>query len=176
METEFCSLCFLQAAFEAEVPRRVHAYKLLAENGNPANSESFVAHLECVMGLMPPKPGQNLREFRLARKRYSSPSPSMYPVTSALWEMMGYQPPLATPLMYCLMGLPEAQIAVKLGISQYNVSIRLVKAARLALRFVRHDRTIEARGPSYSARRDNADDSYSSSGGKGRDLYSRPQA
>lgn len=138
----FCGLCWLIKGFAEEVPGRFHAYKQLAENGNPECSPRFLKHLELAMGLKPPKKRQSLKHFRLTRERYSHASYGSFPVSSALWDMMGTQPPLAEPLFYKLAGLSDIDIAVKMGISLYNLHVRLRKATRLALRFVRHDSTL----------------------------------
>jgi hypothetical protein len=150
---EFCGLCWLLDGFQSEIPGRIHSYKLLAENGNPETSERFLAHAEAVMGLIPPRPDQDLHAYRLAREQLYRPSQRQFPVTYALWMMFGYQPPLAEPLTYKLYGMPDWEIAERLGVSTYNVQIRLVKATRLALRYVRNDRTIEGIDP-HSARED----------------------
>lgn len=138
-EPVLCGLCFLMDGFSREVPFRIHAHRLLAENGNPETSPQFLSHLQLAMGLKAPPRGMSLKQYSLARRQYSRPAPGQFPITSALWQMMGYQPPLAVPLLYRLLGLPEAEIATYMELSQYNVHLRLAKGVRLCLRFVRHD-------------------------------------
>lgn len=129
-----CGLCFFQDGFASELPTRLHAYKILADNGNPETSPKFLAHLQVTFGIRPPEPGQSLHQFRAQRRLASSPAPGIYPIASVIWEMMGNQPPLAHPFYLAVIGVPEAQIASRLEISQYNLWNRLAKATRYAMR------------------------------------------
>ena len=134
----FCGLCSVKFRLELEVPGRVHAYKLLADNGNPATDPRMWAHLEAALGLIPPKPQQNLNEYRLARERlYGKPSKRLFPTTRALWDLMGYQPKLATPLVRTIFGKDVLQVAAELGMTRYGVHMAIAKGVRTTLRYVR---------------------------------------
>lgn len=134
----FCGLCLLISIFQDEVPRRIHEYKQLAENGNPETKQQFLNHLEANLGLVAPKPGQNLKQFRLAREQYiRRPSRSQLPVTHALWTLFGFQPKMAKPLLRMLLGLTETEIARQLDMSIYSVQTTVAKAIRTTLRYVR---------------------------------------
>lgn len=160
----FCGLCFFREGVEAEVPNRIHAYKQTAENGNPETAPKFMAHLHTVMGLTPPQNGESLQEYRkrriaLAREQYtvrhpddhsriidlgkvvpfSKPSPKLFPVTSALWRLMGFQPPLGIVLVEGVNGRTEAEIARKLSTSTLDIYIRMAKAIRTGMGFIPDD-------------------------------------
>lgn len=157
----FCGLCFFRIGVEAEVPTRIHQFKVLATNGNPETTPKMVSHLHVVMGLIPPKPTEDLREYRkrrsaLAREQYtarsplpdhkvftqiklepfSKPAPGLFPVTSALWKLMGYQPPLGRVLVEGVNGRTENQIARKLETSVLDIYIRMAKAIRVGMGFI----------------------------------------
>jgi len=138
-----CALCFLRDRYEREVPQRLHAYKQIAPNGNPETSHLFLMHQETALGLVPPRKGQNLRDFRLARAQYSV-APGAFPVTSSLSKAMGYQPPIAIPVLRAIQGLTAREIAAELSareersVSILNVHRRMVKGLRLVMRMVRH--------------------------------------
>lgn len=157
-----CGLCFFRAGYESELPSRFHLFKTLAENGNPEMSPKFVVHLNLIMGLAAPKLNQSLKEFRdqrnsLARRQYtrrpkglpsqtyisvesySKPARSLFPVASALWVLMGYQPPLGIVLVRAVGGRTEAEIARELDVSLVNIHNRMAKAIRTALRFLPDD-------------------------------------
>lgn len=134
----FCGLCFLYNVFRDEHPTRIHEYKQLTVNGNPETKQAFLKHVESVMGLTGPKPGQSLRNYRLAREQYSRrPNRSNLPVTSALWELFGSQPKMAKPLLRALLGVTEPDIARQLDMSIYNLQTTIAKAIRTTLRYVR---------------------------------------
>jgi len=137
----FCGLCYFQDGLESEVPTRLHQYRILAENGNPAMSEKFIAHIVMAMGLEGPKAGEPIKAFRrrrelLAREQYTRPAPRLFPFGSALWKMMGYQPPLAMALIPAAAGVPEERIAEQLQVSWYNVVERITKAISLGMRLL----------------------------------------
>lgn len=136
---QFCGLCRLIELWEDEVPRRIHAYKLLAENGNPEVAPQFFSHYLASLGLIPPKNGQNLREYRLARGQYigRAPSKSQYPLLAALWDMMGYQPKLARALLGALRSQPILYIAIDLGCSPVGANQAVAKGIRMAFRSIR---------------------------------------
>lgn len=134
-----CGLCHLRAILETEIPKRLHEYEVLAENGNPETSPRFWAHVESSMGLVPPREGQNLRAYRASRAgAYRQPSRLQFPVTSSLWKMMGYQPKLAKPLVRALLGQAPEQIGREFSLSTYMVHETLGKGVRLALRYLRN--------------------------------------
>jgi hypothetical protein len=90
------------------------------------------------MGLVPPKPGQNLNSFRASRARsYKQPSRQQLPVTSALWKMMGYQPKLAHPLVWAILEADAGTISRHFNMSTFQAHSTLGKGVRLALRYLR---------------------------------------
>jgi hypothetical protein len=134
-----CGICHLRSVLETEIPKRLHEYELLAENGNPETDPRFWAHIEAAMGLVPPAPGEDLRKFRASRAmQYKQPSRRDLPVTSALWKMMGYQPKLAKPLVRSILGQSIESIAADLVISLFGVHESLGKGVRMALRTMRN--------------------------------------
>jgi hypothetical protein len=134
----FCGLCFLDALFKDEVPKKIHEHKQLAENGNPETSGVFLAHLQAQLGLHSPKPDEPLHQFRRAREQYSpKPPKSQLPVTYALWKLFGDQPKMAKPLLRMLLGQTENEIARQTGDSIYNIQTTVAKGIRTTLRYVR---------------------------------------
>lgn len=134
----FCGLCFLWNLFRDEAPSRIHEYKQLAENGNPAMKEAFLKYIESQMGLVAPAPGQPLKKFRLAREQYSrKPRKTSTPATYALWELFGSQPKMAKPLLRLLLGVEESDVARQLDMSIYNLQTTVAKGIRTSLRYVR---------------------------------------
>lgn len=157
-----CGLCFFRDGFQAEQPSEIHLHRTLAENGNPQTTPRFMSHLTVVMGLQAPPKDVNLRDWQrkrnsLARGQYtrrvkvgdklipqsfvsvekfSSPAWMMYPVASALWKLMGYQPPLGIVLVRAVGGRTEPEIAHELDVSIWNVNIRMGKAIRTALGYI----------------------------------------
>lgn len=156
-----CGLCFFKEGYESELPGRIHQFKVLADNGNPQTAPMLMAHLQVSMGLKPPKPGQDLRDFRrqrnaLAREQYTVRGPQkfgsklsthsrnvrfsstsrLYPVASALWKLMGYQPPLGIVLVRGVTGRTEEEIAAELNVTRFNVNIRMTKAIRTAVGYL----------------------------------------
>lgn len=140
----FCGLCWITQVWEDEIPGRIHAYKLLAENGKPEIAPQFRRHLEILVGLRPPEPGQNLREYRLARGRlYTAPKKRAHPISAALWSIMGDQPPIARCLIRSMFGQPLVEIAVDLRnayptITPYGAYQATAKGIRMTLRYLRN--------------------------------------
>lgn len=142
----FCGLCFYREGWESELPTRIHLFKTLAENGNPETSPKFLAHMLLAVGLEPPKPDQNLRDFQKlrsprARVQYTKPAWGLFPVASSLWKLMGYQPPLAIVLVRGASGRPESAIAEELDLSLTDVHIRMAKAIRTAMGYLPNERS-----------------------------------
>lgn len=157
----FCGLCFFREGTESEVPTRIHQFKTLADNGNPQTTAKMISHMHVSMGLKPPEPGEALSDFRkrrsaLAREQYttrnpfdhskivpqfrlepfSRPAPGLFPITSALWRLMGYQPPLGRVLVLGVGGRTETEIAATISVSVLDVYIRMAKAIRVAVGFI----------------------------------------
>ncbi len=130
----FCNLCFFRNEFTRELPGRFHAYKVLAENGNPETHPLFISHMNLMFGIRPPVPGESLISFQNWQRDNSAPAWKTFPIASILWTVMRFQPPLGHPLHLAVVGMPEAEIASQLEISRYNLSIRLGKALRMGLR------------------------------------------
>jgi hypothetical protein len=157
-----CGLCFFREGYQAEQPSTIHLHHTLAENGNPETAPLFMSHLNVIMGLRAPEPGQDIKEFQrkrnsLARgqytrrvkvgsklvpqtfvqvERFSKPAWMLYPVASSLWKLMGYQPPLGIVLVRGVGGRTEREIASELDVSVWNVNIRMGKAIRTALGYI----------------------------------------
>jgi hypothetical protein len=131
-----CGLCFLREGFNSELPGSIHSAKSLAENGNPQQTPLFFSHVLVAEGFRSPKTGQNLSKFRLARKQYSRKSAEVFPFASSLWVLMGYQPPLAKPLIHAVLGLGEPKIAIILDTSVYNVVDRLRKGINFTTNWI----------------------------------------
>jgi hypothetical protein len=134
---DVCLICFFKDGFQNEIPGQIHFSKLLTENGNPQQTGRMMAHVSLVAGFRPPKPEQNLRDWRHSREQYTRPAHGIFPFTSALWELMSFQPPLATPTILLVSGLKAPKIAEKLDISIYNVQERVQKGINLAVGFLR---------------------------------------
>lgn len=156
-----CGLCFFREGVEGEIPNRIHQFKTLAANGNPETMPKMVSHLHVVMGLKGPNPGESLSAYRKRRnsltreqytarsplkdhklfqavrvERFSSPAPGLFPVTSALWQLMGYQPPLGLVLVEGVYGRTEREIAKSLDVSVLNIYVRMAKAIRIGMGFI----------------------------------------
>lgn len=124
--------------WETEVPGRLHAYKLLADNGKPQVSPAFWSHLEASLGLVRPLPGQSLRDFRLARGHlYRAPRQNQFPLLRALWNCMGHQPRLTTSVIRTFQGRDHLEIAVELKMDEVGARGAIFKGTRLVLRELR---------------------------------------
>lgn len=111
-----------------EVPTRINMREGSGLFGAPQFDPRLLEHLMVSAGLVPPEPEQTLDEFRKQRSRQSNPNPKKFPFTTALWRLMGYQPPLATVLVKFCAGNTEVDIAQRMGLSLFNVTDRLRKA------------------------------------------------
>lgn len=131
-----CGPCFFRDGFDAEYPTRINIRTREGLFGGPELDPRLISHVMTSVGLVPPEPGQSLKAFRAQRSVRSEPSPRLYPFTSALWRLMGYQPPLASVLVRFCEGLNEVDIARKMDLSIYNVSDRLGKAVRTGHKFL----------------------------------------
>jgi len=142
-----CGLCFFREGWASEIPTRIHLFKTLADNGNPQTTPKFIAHLYLVMGLKPPDKDEPLHEYRRrrgslyhklprAREQYTSPAWRLFPIASALWKLMGHQPPLGIVLVRGVSGRTEAEIAAELDTSLVNIHIRMAKAIRTAMGYL----------------------------------------
>lgn len=163
----FCGLCLFKEGFDAELPTRIHLFKTLAENGNPETNPKFFAHLFLVQGLVSPRVDsdgnqESLFDFRRRRGQikcnpdclpichkhrprerdhYTEPAWRLFPVASALWKLMGYQPPLGIVLVKGVNGRTEQQISRELDVSLQNVHIRMAKAVRTAMGYLPRGQT-----------------------------------
>ena len=153
-ETLFCGLCFLRDGYHGELPRKLHHTKrTLTTNGNPQQAGKLESHVRVIEGIIAPLPGQSLDAFARARNDMETrPAPSIFPFASALWELMGKQPPLAIPLALAMNYSPE-KVAHLLELSVFNVNERLVKAIDAATRMIRK----------YDGRRDSQEGATNSS-------------
>jgi hypothetical protein len=132
-----CGPCYFRDGFEAEYPTRLNTRTREGILGGPSLDPQLLNHIGVSVGLVPPEPGQSLREFRTQRSVRSQPSPKRFPFSSALWLLMGVQPPLATVLVQFCEGYNEVEIGMKMDLSLYNVSDRLGKAVRTGQKFLK---------------------------------------
>lgn len=159
---KLCGLCLFKQGYDSETPTRIHLFKTLAENGNPETNPKFFSHLFLVQGLVLPRVDSDgnlepLHEFRRRRGQlhcnadcptichkhrprerdhYTEPAWRLFPVASALWKLMGFQPPLGIVLVRGVNGFTEMQIAAQLETSLQNVHIRMAKAVRTAVGYL----------------------------------------
>lgn len=139
-----CGLCLFREGFESELPGRIHVsvnprYRVLAANGNLETAPKFLSHLYLVMGLKGPKAGEALHIFRRARGHYTKPAKNLFPVASALWKLMGYQPPLGVVLVQAVNRSTEQEIAKHLDDSIMNIHLRMAKAINTAMKYLPKD-------------------------------------
>lgn len=136
-DTVFCGLCFLKVGFNQELPSRLHLSKTLADNGNPQQTGKLESHVSVVEGIFAPGT-MTLKQFSRARGHLgSAPAPNIFPFSSALWTVIGRQPPLGWPLYLAVRGFSEEEIAKEMGVSIYNVNERLSKGVDMAAKLVR---------------------------------------
>lgn len=136
-----CGACYFRDGVIGEVPTRINRGARTHEGlfGAPTIDPKLVSHLFLVVGLVPPAPHQSMREFRRLRSQRSKPNPKLYPFTTALWRLMGYQPPLARVLLLFCEGKSEIEIANEMDLSLYNVHDRLRKAVHTGRKYLRQD-------------------------------------
>jgi hypothetical protein len=130
-----CGPCFFRDGFITELPPRVTIRR--EDLHGKAFDPTFINHLSVSVGLVPPEPGQSLSEFKAQRSRRSQPNRKQFPFISALWELMGYQPPLARVLVKFCEGFREVEIADQLELSLYNVTDRLTKSVHVGQKMLR---------------------------------------
>lgn len=131
-----CGPCYFREGYREELPSRVTIREYSGLFGAPQYHPALMNHLSIYLGLVPPEPGENLRNYRRRRSQRHHPSSKSFPFISALWYLMGYQPPLAKVLKLFCEGYNEAQIADYLDISLYNAQERLNKAVRTSQQFL----------------------------------------
>lgn len=132
-----CGPCFFREGVLGELPSRVTIREETGAFGSPQFDPRFVAHVMLTSGFVPPEPGEPMKAYRQRRRRISHPSPSLYPISSAVWELMGVQPPLAKVLVVFCQGYNELQIADQMDLSLYNVYTRLRKAVHAGRKFLK---------------------------------------
>jgi hypothetical protein len=131
----FCGPCSIRHQFLVEIPSQVTMRKL-SDAGTPDFNPHFNGHLLVVLGLFPPNSGEQMHKFRERRKKISQPIKGLFPTTSALWQLMGNQPPLAIPLLEFCQGYNEVSIAERHSWSLWSVQERLGKGSRAVTRTV----------------------------------------
>ena len=131
-----CGACLFREALRDELPSRASIKEASGLFGSPQMDPRLLSHIMLVVGLVPPAPDQSMKDFRRQRRQRSWPSPRLYPFTSALWQLMGVQPPLARVLVEFCQGYTEVQIAERNGLSLYNVTNRMMKAVQTSRKFV----------------------------------------
>lgn len=129
-----CGPCYFREGFSSEIPNRMTVKEFSGLFGSPQMDPKLLAHVDIAMGLIPPLPGEDLRTFRKRREDhgYSKPTPKLFPFASALWKLMGYQPPLALALLRFCEGRPESDIAREMNASLFGTHLTLMKAIRIA--------------------------------------------
>jgi hypothetical protein len=129
-----CGPCYFREGFSSEIPTRMTVKEMSGLFGSPQMDPKLLAHVDIAMGLMPPQPGEDLKSFRRRREHqgYSRPTPKLFPFASALWKLMGFQPPLALALLRFCEGYAEDSIASAQGDSLFGIHIKLSKATRIA--------------------------------------------
>ena len=137
LHKQHCGPCYFREGFKLEMPDRMTVKEFSGLFGSPQMDPKTEAHLVISMGLTPPKPGEPLKQYRKRREDhgYSRPTPKLFPFASALWRLMGYQPPLATALLRFCEGNDEEEIATSLGHSIIGTQIALMKATRIAVKW-----------------------------------------
>lgn len=133
-----CGTCFFRSGFIEELPSRL-SVKRLSDAGIPDLSPAILNHLLITMGLVAPEPGETLKHFRKRRIKlinHEKLHKDQYPFGSSLWLLMGFQPPLAIPLVEFCKGRREVDIADAYGWSLFNVQERLGKAVRTAIKYM----------------------------------------
>lgn len=137
-ETMFCGLCFFREGYFDELPKKLHHTKRsLADNGNPQQVGKLESHVKVVEGIIAPLENQSLEAFSRVRNALETrPATKQFPFASALWEMMGKQPPLGLTLVYAI-HYPLDEVAAKLGVSVLNAHERLAKALNYATNLLR---------------------------------------
>ena len=127
-----CGPCYFRMGVLDELPTRITMREESGAFGSPQFDPRFISHVMLSAGLIAPNPGESMKEFRQRRRRTSYPSPHLFPFTSAVWELMGVQPPLAKVLVQFCQGYGEYEIADHMELSLYNVHERLRKAVHVA--------------------------------------------
>lgn len=157
----FCGLCFLREGYSDELPGRLHHVHELAENGNPRQTDRLNSHVQVIEGLFPPLQNQSVRSFSRARGQLGShPAPNIFPFASAIWEVLGKQPPLGWPLYEAVRGVAIPEIARNMDLSLYNVNERIMKGVDMAARIIRkYDNDGRERNAARSTAENDAADS-----------------
>lgn len=134
-----CGACLFREGVIDELPSRTTIKEASGLFGGPATDPRMMSHLMVVVGLVPPDPTETMSAFRKRRRRQSWPSPKLFPFTSALWQLMGVQPPLARVFVEFCKGYSEIEIAQRSDLSLYNVTNRIVKAVHTSRKFIKVD-------------------------------------
>lgn len=132
-----CGPCYFRWGILEEIPGRT-SVKKLSDAGTPDLFSELLSHLQVQLGLVPPRSGESMKAFRKRRTdhKYSNTT-RIFPFSSALWLLMGYQPPLAIPLVEFCKGYSEVQIADRFDWSLFNVQERITKGSRTAMKYLR---------------------------------------
>lgn len=131
-----CGACFFREGYISELPARMTYREYSGLFGSPQMHQSLQKHIQVSEGLLPPRPEESLARYRKRRARTNPSLPDQFPYLSALWELMGYQPPLAKVLIPFVQGRSEAEIAELMNISLFNVVERMGKAVHVGKRFL----------------------------------------
>lgn len=131
-----CGACFFREGFISELPARMTFKEYSGLFGSHQMHPDLLRHLNISEGLIPPAPNENLARYRKRRLQATSPLPYKFPYISALWQLMGYQPPLARALVLFVQGHNEVEIAQTLDVSLFNVIERMGKAVHVGKRFL----------------------------------------
>lgn len=131
-----CGPCFFRDGFETENPTRLNR-RVPTRGIGPELDPTLVQHMMLTVGLVPPEPGEVLRDWKRKRYTRSRPSQKLHPVTTALWKLMEVQPPLATVLVKFCNGYSEVDIAREFDIPLVKAVERLRKSVHTGQKFLR---------------------------------------
>lgn len=134
-----CGACYFRDGVLDELPTRTTIRRDSGTFGAPEIDPLLIEHAMVTVGLVPPLPGQALQQFRIERRKRSQPNPRLFPFTSALWELVGKQPPLARVMVLFCQGYSEVEIADRLNLSLYNAHERLRKSIHTSKKFLKVD-------------------------------------
>lgn len=133
-----CGPCYFRDGVQDELPTRMTIREASGLFGAPQFDPRTIEHLMVSVGLVPPDPDESMERFRRRRRTQSKPSPNLYPFTTALWRLMGYQPPLARVLVQFCQGLTEIEIARSMDLSLFNVQDRLRKSVHTSKKYLKN--------------------------------------
>jgi hypothetical protein len=134
-----CGACHIRNGVLDELPTRTTIHQESGLFGAPETDPRLIEHVMVTAGLVPPAPDMPLREFKRIRRIQSKPNWKQFPFTTALWELMGIQPPLARVLVEFCKGYNEIEVSERLDLSPFNVCTRMRKAVQVTRKYLKVD-------------------------------------